>query len=69
MCEKVGPVVKWAGRYHSYYIHYVNQYACRFSLLALFIFFVLYLKRFNSLFSICQLYATFSAFLFTLKRP
>ena len=40
--EKVGPVVKWAGRYHSYYIHYVNQYASGFSsFLALFIFFVL----------------------------
>ena len=31
VCEKVGSVVKWAGRYHWYYIHYVNQYACGFS--------------------------------------
>ena len=43
VCEKVGPVGKWASRY--YYIHYVNQYACGFSsFLALFVFFVLYFK-------------------------
>ena len=45
MCEKVGPVVKWAGRYYRYYIHYVNQYACGFSsFLALLVFFVYTLK-------------------------
>ena len=67
--EKVGPVVKWASRYYWYHIH-VNQYVCGFSsFLALFVFFVLYFKIFNSLLSICQLYACFSAFLFTWRRP
>ena len=61
VCEMVGPVVKWASCYYCHYIHYVNQYACGFSsFLALFVFFVLYFKIFNSLFSICQLCASFN---------
>ena len=70
VCEKVGSVVRWAGHYYWYYIHYVNQYACGFlSFLALLVFFASYFKIFNSLFSICQLYASFPAFLFTFRRP
>ena len=55
MCENVGPVVKWDSHYCWYYIHYVDNYACGFSSF----FFVLYFKIFNSLFSICQLFASF----------
>ena len=63
MCEKVGSGVKWASRFS-------DNYACGLSsFIALLVFFVLYFQIFNSLFSICQLYASFSAFLFTLRRP
>ena len=48
-----------------------NQYHARglSSFIALLISFVSYFTICNSLFSICQLYASFSALLFTLRRP
>ena len=66
--EKEGTEVKWASHY---YIYYINQYYAGglSSFISLLISFVSFFQICNSLFSICQVYASFLAFPFTLRRP
>ena len=64
VCERVGSGVKWASGYNWYY---VNQYARGLSsFIALLVFFVYTLKFLIHYF---QNLSSFSAFLFTLRRP
>ena len=67
--EKEGTEVKWASHYYMYILF--NQYYVRglSSFISLLISFVSFFQICNSLFSICQVYASFSAFPFTLRRP
>ena len=60
--------IKWASHY---YIYFINQYYAGglSSFISLLICFVSFFQICNSLFSICQVYTSFSAFPFTLRRP